>query len=28
MELRNTRSLGEGDVEKKGVQKYNELGSG
>jgi len=26
MELRNTRSLGEGDVEKNGTQKYKELG--
>jgi len=26
MELRNTRSLGQGDVEKKGAQKYKELG--
>jgi len=25
-ELRNTRSLGEGDVEKNGAQKYKELG--
>jgi len=26
MELRNTRSLGEGDAEKNGAQKYKELG--
>jgi len=28
MELRNTRSLGQGDAEKNGAQKYKELGSG
>jgi len=28
MELRNTRSLGQGAAEKKGAQKYKELGRG
>jgi len=26
MELRNTRSMGEGDIEKNGAQKYKENG--